>query len=235
MADFGVPVQKIYPAPVTAPFPLPRALVVRPASYSPCQYDMENDWSAAAFFCVAAAIGKEPLCLRGLRQKSLQADAAIVPLLKQMGAKIEINATKMIFFPSELVGIEADMSNSPDLVPALAVAAACAKTKSKLKNISHLRHKESDRIASVADALCAAGVKVETEENALTIEPCFQFRQGPVHILTQNDHRIAMSMILLTLVGCNICLDNPGCVKKSFPGFWQEWEKYGSRNTTYCQ
>ena len=157
-----------YSAPVTAPFPLPRALVVRPASYSPCQYDMENDWSAAAFFCVAAAIGKESLCLRGLCQKSLQADAAIVPLLKQMGAKIEINATKMIFFPSELVGIEADMSNSPDLVPALAVAAACAKTKSKLKNISYLRYKESDRIASVADALCAAGVKVETKESVLS-------------------------------------------------------------------
>ncbi len=198
---------------------------IQPQKYQPQNYTIENDWSAAAFFAVAGAIGKKAVCLKGLQTNSLQADAKIITLLQEMGAKIEKKSGDLIVYPSQLFGITADMKMTPDLVPIVAVAAACAKTPSRLTNISHLRHKESNRITAIATALRSVGTQVQDEKDSLTIYPK-PFHTQKITIKTRDDHRIAMSMSILSLAACDIHLDNPDCIKKSFPQFQQERQKF---------
>lgn len=214
MQDFGIWVER-----------RTNEFCIQPQKYQPQNYTIENDWSAAAFFAAAGAIGQKSVCLQGLQTNSLQADAQIITLLQKMGAKIEKKSDDLIIYPSQLVGITADMRNIPDLVPVVAVAAACAKTPSRLTNITHLRHKESNRISAIAAALRSVGTQVREEKDSLTICPK-PFHTHKITVKTRNDHRIAMSMSILSLADCDIHLDNPDCVRKSFPQFQQEKQKF---------
>jgi 3-phosphoshikimate 1-carboxyvinyltransferase len=116
------------------------------------------------------------------------------------------------------------MSNLPDLVPPLAIAAAFAKGRSKLTNIGHLRDKECDRLAVMVSELGKMGVAAKCDESSLIIEGSRKIHGAPID--PHNDHRIAMSFAVAGLVTGNQSIDDEMCVAKSFPDFWERFEVF---------
>ncbi|HBG77685.1 MAG TPA: 3-phosphoshikimate 1-carboxyvinyltransferase [Phycisphaerales bacterium] len=184
---------------------------------------IEGDHSSASFFFLAAAICKAQINIKGLQKDSKQGDKAFVDLLAKMGCKVEYSENSILLAGGELKSIEQDMSNIPDLVPPIAVAAGFAKGKSKFTNIGHLRHKECDRLAVVAEELNKMGIKAFCDDDSLTVIGNSAGAKGAV-IDPHNDHRIAMSFAAAGLVVGNQRIDNEKCVGKSFPDFWEKFE-----------
>ncbi len=120
--------------------------------------------------------------------------------------------------------IEKDMSNLPDLVPPMAIAAAFARGTSRFTNVGHLRLKECDRLAVMASQLNRMGVTAECDETSLTIEGCEDIHGGRID--PHNDHRIAMSFAIAGLATGKQVIENEMCVAKSFPDFWEKFEVF---------
>ncbi|MDD5135370.1 MAG: 3-phosphoshikimate 1-carboxyvinyltransferase [Phycisphaerae bacterium] len=191
--------------------------------YSAREITIEGDYSSASFFFLAAAICRSKITVTGLYQNSKQGDKAFVDLLRKMGCKIDYLEDSIRLNGAELAAIEQDMSNIPDLVPPIAVAAAFAKGKSKFTNIGHLRFKECDRLAVVAGELNKMGVNAFCDEDSLTVEGDPDMVKGAI-IDPHNDHRIAMSFAAAGLAIGNQQIENEKCVGKSFPDFWERFE-----------
>lgn len=212
--------------------------LMRPAAYRPGSYTVEGDWSGASYFLAAGAVGGEPLQIVGLNATSLQGDRAMLDILRQMGARVEVEAGAVTVFPSDLHGIEVDMGACPDLVPTVAVVAAYAAGETRIRNVAHLRIKESDRIAAPVRELGRIGISCREYPDGLSIEgqgrPPFTADiscvfnccspSGPL-FSSHGDHRMAMSLALLELYGRRIRLDDRDCVSKSFPAFWDAWDR----------
>ncbi len=195
---------------------------VKKGQYNAGEYTVEGDWSGASYLLAAGALGKQAVKVLGMNIDSAQGDKALLAILEKMGAKLEISQNEIIVYPSELSGIEVDMNACPDIVPTVAVLAACAKGITRITNVPHLRVKESDRIATVVSELSKVGVKVEELEDGMIIhgnENMPQFSET-IHFSSHNDHRIAMSMALFSLHGTKVDFDDKDVVKKSFPDFW---------------
>jgi 3-phosphoshikimate 1-carboxyvinyltransferase len=211
---------------------------VQAGTYLPGSYAVEGDWSGASYFLAAGAIGPKAVRVSGLNRRSLQADAALIGILERMGARIVwetgIGGDMVTVFPSALQGIDADMGYCPDLVPTVAAMAAHAKGRTVIRNVAHLKLKESDRLQAPARELRKAGCSVMLSDDGLIIEPPAGGPQAPAGdrvFSAHNDHRIAMSVSLLGLPGQKgsggfpVPVDTPSCVAKSFPHFWQLWEQ----------
>ncbi len=197
--------------------------VVKPTGYEPAHYRVEGDWSNASYFMAAGAVGDRPVLLKGLAADSLQGDRAIMDILSQMGASIKVTFDGILIEPSPLRGIEIDMGRCPDLVPTVAAAAAFAATKTTITNVAHLRLKETDRLEACAVEVARTGCRTDITDESLIIRPGRLPKGQTVHFTTYGDHRMAMSMSLFSLAGVDVVLDNPGCVGKSFPGFFDQW------------
>lgn len=213
-------------------------VTVQPGAYQPGQHTIEGDWSGASYLLAAGAVGRHPVRVQGLRQDSLQGDRAIVNILQRMGARVETDDYGGItVYPSALHGIQLDMHDCPDLVPTVAVLAGFAQGSTRIDNVAHLRHKESDRLHAPAEELAKTGVVVDELHDGLLIHGLggrsFGLREpilpDEVALSTHNDHRMAMSLSLLSLrdsaINIRERLDNPSVVDKSFPDFWQCWEQ----------
>ena len=196
---------------------------------SPGSFAIEGDWSHAAFYLVAGALGKAgPLTLRRLCIDSTQGDRAIVPILRGMGARIEETSQGLTVYPSVLHGAQVDVTQVPDLVPVLAVAMAGAQGESRITGAARLRIKESDRLSAIASALCAYGAEVRELPDGLVI------RGGqPLHgaaVDGRNDHRIVMAMaVAAALCDGEITISDAEAVAKSAPAFWQEYASLGGQ------
>jgi 3-phosphoshikimate 1-carboxyvinyltransferase len=234
LADFGVPfavqtrqgdawVEADWRA-ITDVVPGQIRFAMQPARYVPREYAVEADWSSASYFLAAGAVGPAPVTVAGLRQDSLQGDRAIRDILARMGARIEETAEGLTVHPSELHGQELDMGRCPDLVPTVAAAACFASGETVIKNVAHLRLKESDRIEAVAENCTQAGAVVTTMADGLRIKPRPLRTDQRVEFSAFDDHRLAMSAAIFELAGIDVVIDNPGCVAKSFPTFWDKWE-----------
>lgn len=205
---------------------------VRPGVYHASDHCVEGDWSGTSYLLAAGALGPRPVCVENLHADSLQGDRSMLDILQKMGADLSVEPRSVTVRPSALHGADLDMGNCPDLVPTVAVLAAFAQGSTRITNAAHLRHKESDRIAAPAAELTRLGVTVEQLPDGLVIHG--DTRKPPVlapgaGLSAHNDHRIAMSLALLDLrrSGARVrtLLDDPGVVGKSFPHFWQIWEK----------
>jgi len=185
---------------------------------------IEGDYSSASFFFLAAAISGSSVTVTNLRADTKQGDRAFVELMKQMGCRIKTEADRVTVEGDILKSIERDMSDIPDLVPPAAIACAFAEGTSRLANIGHLRHKECDRLAVMASELQKMGVDARCDETSLIIEGNRE-AHGAI-IDPHNDHRIAMSFAAAGLVTGNQQIENPGCVAKSFPDFWERFEVF---------
>ncbi len=191
--------------------------------YRAREYDVEPDLSSAAFFGAAAAITKSRVTIRGVRRDSLQGDVGCFLLLREMGCAVGFDADGVTVEGGTLRGITTDMNPLPDSVPPLAVAAAFASTPSAITGVAHLKRKETDRLSALCNELGKIGARAGVSGGTLTISP------GPLRgavIETYRDHRIAMSFAVAGLGLDGVRIVNPGCVAKSFPGFWTELEKF---------
>jgi 3-phosphoshikimate 1-carboxyvinyltransferase len=210
--------------------------IVPAGRYRAAEYSVEGDWSGASYFLAAGAIGPRPVRVAGLNPRSAQGDAVFLRLLEDMGARTATDAGGVTVFPSRLRGITADLGDCPDLAPTLAALAAHASGPTVITNAAHLKLKECDRIAAPAGELPKVGCTVDITADGMIINPP---EGGPLRpdegtlFSAYGDHRMAMSLALLGLPGQSgkgfaVRLDNPGCVVKSFPNFWQCWEKLGA-------
>jgi 3-phosphoshikimate 1-carboxyvinyltransferase len=198
---------------------------VEPGTYQARSHHVEADWSNSSYFVAAGAIGPNPVTILGADRNSLQGDRAIVDIARKMGAGIEWTGEGLTVRPGQLTGCTLDMGDCPDLVPTVAVMACFAQGRTTIQNVAHLRIKESDRLEGVAGELRKTGAGVTTFADGMTITPGSAPKGRTLEICTHDDHRMVMSMSLLELGGVTVHLDNPGCVAKSFPGFWQEWDR----------
>ena len=197
--------------------------VVRPGRYSAGEYEVEADWSNASYFLAAGAVGPRPVLVTGVRADSLQGDKAIARILADMGAGVEFGPKGVTVTPRPLKGISVDMSACPDLVPTVAMAALFADGPTTISGVAHLRIKESDRIAAVAGAIRAVGSEVDELDDGMVVRPKPLPRGNTVRFETHADHRMAMSFSLLGFGGVTVELDNPGCVAKSCPDFFDRF------------
>ncbi|MCR5562081.1 MAG: 3-phosphoshikimate 1-carboxyvinyltransferase [Desulfovibrio sp.] len=214
-------------------------ITVHPAPYRPGDFAIEGDWSGASYFLAAGALGKRPVTVRGLREDSLQGDRLLLDILQKMGAEIRFDDDSVTVFPSALHGVDLDMGSCPDLVPTVAILAAWAHGSTRIRNVAHLRIKETDRIAAPAQELGRVGVTVDMLTDGMLVNG----KGGAVHLkpgqstvpalaegdrfCAHNDHRIAMSLALLELLNPELHvrerIDAPQVVAKSFPDFWERW------------
>ena len=190
--------------------------------YSPSKITIEPDISNASYFWAAGAVTQKMVKVANITQDSLQGDLRFLNILEQMGCFIEFDADGAGVKGDDLKAVEVDMSDIPDVVPTLAVIAAFAKGKTIIKNIAHLREKECDRIDAVVSQLNKMGIKSEQGEAWLSVKGG---KPKGAFIETFNDHRIAMAFSIAGLKVQGIKIENPGCVKKSFPTFWEIFEK----------
>ncbi|MCD4744590.1 MAG: 3-phosphoshikimate 1-carboxyvinyltransferase [Desulfobacteraceae bacterium] len=184
-------------------------------------FTIEPDLSNAGYFWAAGAICKQKIKVLNVSKNSLQGDLQLAYILEKMGCSLAIENDGISICGNDLNGIEVDMSDSPDAVPALAVTAAYATGATLITNVGHLREKECDRIDAVANELKKMQIHVETGNDWIKIHG-----GSPVgaHIKTYNDHRIAMAFAIAGLVTSNIVIENENCVAKSFPSFWDVFE-----------
>ena len=192
--------------------------------HSPEKINTNGDWSNAAFFLCAGCIGKKEITVTGLDINSAQGDKRVVDILRAFGAEIKIDNNNVTACPSELHGIAVDAAQIPDLVPILAVTACAAKGETRIYNAGRLRIKESDRLQTTKDLLCALGADVEITADGLIING-----QNPLYgaaVDSANDHRIAMSAaVAATLCDSPVTLGTAEAVAKSYPAFWKDYEK----------
>ena len=201
--------------------------LIDPARYQPREYAVEGDWSNASYFLAAGAIGPRPVTVRGLRRDSLQGDRLMLDILDLMRARVSWDGDAVTVAPGPLRGVDVDMGSCPDLVPTVAVLAAFADGPTTIRGAAHLRIKECDRIAAPAQELAKVGVGSEILPDGLRVIPATSAAPLPsgqtIAFSAHNDHRMAMSLSLLSLAGIGVELDDPACVAKSFPDFHERF------------
>lgn len=186
------------------------------------RYSIEPDASAASYFYAAAAISGGSVTVAGLPPNSLQGDLAFLRLLRWMGCRVEEENDSITVHGGPLRGIPAEMGDISDTVMTLAAVACFAEGPTTIRNVGHIRHKETDRLTALATELRRIGAGVEEWADGLTITP------RPLHgavVETYNDHRMAMSLALVGLKVPGIVIDNPGCVAKTYPRFFEDLER----------
>jgi 3-phosphoshikimate 1-carboxyvinyltransferase len=196
-----------------------RYVVAAPRNYSARLYAIEPDASAASYFWAAAAITGGEVTVEGLSDASLQGDVGFVDCLELMGCKIRRDLDGITVVGRPLSGIDVDMNAISDTVQTLSVVALFAKGPTTIRNVGHIRHKETDRITALATELRKLGARVEQQADGLAITP--NAPHGAT-ISTYDDHRMAMSFALAGLRISGVKIRDPQCVAKTYPEFFAD-------------
>jgi 3-phosphoshikimate 1-carboxyvinyltransferase len=197
-----------------------RRFDVWPAHYTGRVYPIEPDASAASYFLAAAAITGGTVTALGLGTASLQGDLAFVDVLEHMGCTVVRDRDATTVTGGPLRGVNVDMNAISDTVMTQAVVALFATGITRIRNVGHIRHKETDRLAALATELRKLGATVDEQEDGLIIVPPEKLQ--PARIATYDDHRMAMAFALAGLKAEGITILDPGCVAKTYPGFWED-------------
>lgn len=212
MEAFGVPVHQDRPN---------RFRISGKERYQSREYWIEGDASSASYFFLAAAICRGKIRVENLNPFTRQGDMGFLTVLEKLGCRVIRGENWVEVSGGDLNRGEYafDLGNMPDMVPGLAVLAARRFGRTLIRNVGHLRFKESDRLKALAAELRKIGIPARETEDGLEIEG------GPAkgaEIETYEDHRIAMSFAILGLAVPGIAIQNPDCVGKSFPDFWEK-------------
>jgi len=195
-------------------------LAVDPSGYRPADYHVEPDASAASYFFAAAAITAGRVRVEGLGADSLQGDLAFVDVLEAMGATVQRTPGAVtVTGPARLRGVDVDLADLSDMAQTLAAVAVFAETPTRVRGIGFIRRKETDRIAAVVGELRRAGIDASEHDDGFTVRPG---RPRPTRFATYDDHRMAMSFALLGLRCPGIEIADPGCVAKTYPGYFAD-------------
>jgi 3-phosphoshikimate 1-carboxyvinyltransferase len=198
--------------------------VVNPGSPAGAEIAIEPDASAMSYFLAAAALTRSAVTVEGIGLDSMQGDINFARVLRDMGCHLAGDGQEISLSGGPLAGVAVDMEDMPDTVLTLAVVAAFATGRTHISNIANLRLKESDRIHAAAENLQRLGVLVSQGDDFLEIKPRGAIR--PAQIATYDDHRVAMAFSLAGLRQDGIELEDPECVRKSFPSFWEELARF---------
>lgn len=203
-----------------------RVLRVRAGQrYQAQDFTVEADASNASYFLAAAAVTGGTVTLENLGMDSIQGDVRFVDVLAQMGCQVRSQAGQItVTGPERLTAIQINMEVMPDMAQTLAVVAAFANGPSHISGLSSLRVKETDRLQAVAKELPKLGVGIEEGRDFWTIVPPPEGRLQGATIATYDDHRMAMAFAVAGLRIPGVVIDDPGCVVKTFPDFWQRWQ-----------
>ncbi len=193
---------------------------------APKEVEVNGDWSSACFMIVAALLNGE-VTIRGLTYPDPQPDSVIVDVVKKMGGSITAKDGEIKVKKSALKAINFNADGSPDIVPILAVACAFAEGTSVIEGTSRLRIKESDRVISIVNMLSSVGVKVEYGDDYIKIYGSNPLKSGVIN--SYNDHRIAMSGVILGSVIGNVEVTNIECIAKSYPDFIKDFLLIGGQ------
>ena len=215
MRDFGVDVERNgY-----------KSFKIKPTLYSPISnYKIESDASAASYFFAAPSVCGGTVCVENISRKSVQGDIDFLDVLTEMGCKInESDNSIEVIGATKLSGVDVNMRHISDTAQTLAAIAPFASSPTRIRGIASARVKETDRVSAVCTELKRLGVKVEEYEDGMKIYPCENIK--PATIQTYNDHRMAMAFSLIGLRVPNIEIENPDCVSKTFPNYFNVLDK----------
>ena len=192
-------------------------------SYTPTDYAIEGDWSAAAMLLVAGAVAGE-VTVKNLSMLSKQADVAICDALVRAGAELTTEGNTVTTSHRELRGFEFDATNCPDLFPALATLAAAAEGESSIIGTRRLEHKESNRAEAIANEFRKIGIDVDlSEPNVMKITG--GKIEGGAEVESYGDHRMAMTLAVAALLSdSQLTIKGAECVAKSYPDFFETLE-----------
>ena len=192
--------------------------------YRACRYLVEGDLSSASYFFLAAVLCGGTVRVENTNFWTHQGDVRFLRYLKELGCTVAATDQWIEVSGGNLApgDFTASMEDIPDMVPTMAVLAALRPGKTLIRNVPHLRLKESNRLAAIVNELAKTGIRAGELDDGLVIEGG---APRGAEIETYNDHRIAMSFAVLGLAAPGMRIRNPGCVGKSFPGFWTELEK----------
>ena len=194
--------------------------------YKGCDYAVEPDASNASYFFAAAALTGGRVRVNGINTDSVQGDIRFVDVLEKMGCTVN-RATDGIEVvgPKKLTGIDIDMKEISDTSLTLAAMAPFAAGPVRIRNIEHSRWQETDRVAAMATELRRLGVTVEEQQDGISVEPSVP---RPTVVNTYEDHRVAMSFALVGLKVPGISINDPSCVNKTFPTYFEVWDQLRS-------
>jgi 3-phosphoshikimate 1-carboxyvinyltransferase len=215
MKTFGVPIQK---------HDENRFSITSGHRYRGCRYLVEGDLSSASYFFLAAALCGGTVRVTNTNFWTHQGDVRFLRYLKELGCGVAATDRWIEVSGGRLIAgdFTASMEDLPDMVPTLAVLAALRPGRTIIRNVAHLRIKESNRLEALVTELAKTGIRAEETGDGLVITGG---TPRGAEIETYNDHRIAMSFAVLGLCVPGMRIRNPDCVGKSFPGFWEELEK----------
>jgi 3-phosphoshikimate 1-carboxyvinyltransferase len=191
---------------------------VAPAMYSSREYEVEPDASGASYFMAAAAVTGGRVRILGLGSSSPQGDLRFAGVLRDMGCMLKTTSEFIeVQGPNRLQGVEVDMNAFSDTMITLSAIAPFATTPTIIKNVAHTRLQETDRLAAVSTELNRLGISTQTTPSSIRIIPA-KVQSGVVR--TYGDHRMAMAFAITGLVASGIRIEDPGCVTKTFPGYF---------------
>jgi len=214
MRDFGVEIERQNYSRFT----------IQPSYYLPStNYPIESDASAASYFFAAPAICGGTMRVENISRNSKQGDIAFLDVLALMGCEIKEGENYIeVTGANTLNGVDVDMGDIPDTAQTLAAIAPFASSPTRMRGIASARVKETDRVHATCVELTRLGIQVEEHEDGMTIYPCQSFK--PASIQTYNDHRMAMAFSLIGLRFDGVMIEDPSCVSKTFPNFFEVLE-----------
>ena len=195
---------------------------VPPGPYTaPGELHVEGDASGASYFLAAGLLGSGPVRVEGVDSSSIQGDIAFADALRALGATITSGPGWLeASGPGTVRAFDADFNHIPDAAMTLAVCALRADGPCRLRNIGSWRVKETDRIHAMATELRKVGATVEEGDDWLRITPPANMEFAAID--TYDDHRMAMCFSLIALMGAPVCINDPSCTAKTYPGYWDD-------------
>lgn len=199
---------------------------VPPGRYKGTSYEVEGDYSNASYFLALAAMTGSEITVKNLSRDSLQGDRRMLDYLRAMGAEVEVGEKAVTVRGGVLRGIEADLGDTPDLVPTLVALGCRAMGRTVIKNVEHARHKESDRLAACASEFRKFGVRILERRDGLVINGGQELRGAVVD--SWGDHRLAMALAITGMAASGkTVVRGAEAVKISYPDFFKALESLG--------
>ena len=219
MKKFGVDVETKTPY---------KKYIIPEQNYKATTITIPSDFSSLALLLVAAVLLGENLTIKASTGSMPQADEAIIDILEMMGVIITLNKnTIKIKSPEKLDGGKFDLSNSPDLIPAIAILSLKASKPIEIFNVEHARYKETDRIAIIARELSKLGIRIEEKKDGLILNNSNSLTGANLN--SENDHRLFMAFCIAGMYVGNCTISDPDSVKISYPNFISEMKRVGCK------
>jgi 3-phosphoshikimate 1-carboxyvinyltransferase len=209
-------------------------IVISHQDYRPADIEVEADWSSASYWYeIAAMAEKADLIIRGLSQSSFQGDSVMAEIFKGFGVRTEYfdGGVKLTKDTAGLMRFDYNFLDQPDLVQTFAVLCGLKGIPFRFDGTVTLRIKETDRIYALTHELAKFGINLRSAGDGSWIESDgkYSIPKATIKIRTYQDHRMAMAFATAAILGCNIDIENPGVVSKSYPGFWEDLKSAGFR------